>query len=105
MRQVQDKGFDMTPKGFISVPSNKWSDLLEDHRTFVQTYNANVKHNDSVKELIAPDGVIFQNKARQIDAIEQMEETLNEKEDKTSKKKKKIRLHLKQSKNPDGNRR
>jgi hypothetical protein len=67
----------------------------------MQTYDAKIKHNDSIKDLTAPDGFVSQNKARRIDTVERREETVNEEKNYTSKKKKKIRFTLQQSKIPD----
>jgi hypothetical protein len=69
------------------VPSNECFGLPKHHRTFVQTYYAKVKHNESVQELTTPDGFIFQNKARQVDTVEPKEEIIDVQTDKSSKKK------------------
>jgi hypothetical protein len=89
-RRVQGEASDTTEKGLISVPSNKWFGLPEEHQTFVQTCNAKVKHNESVKELNTPDGFIFQNKARWVDMVEPMEEIIEVQKDKTSEKNKTV---------------
>jgi hypothetical protein len=61
-RRVNEGGFGTNPRGSISIPYVDWVDLPEDHKVFVQSYNAKIKHNESVKELKVPDDLFFTTK-------------------------------------------
>ena len=56
----QDGDIKITPndKGLLSVSKDIWFDTLsEDSKTFIQNYNAKIKHNESVAELVPPTGI------------------------------------------------
>jgi hypothetical protein len=119
VRRVKEDGFETTVKGFLSIPYANWVDLPEDHKAFVQTYNAKIKHNESVKELSTPDGFVFQNKARRMDNAEitgttdvtkdspadgtEVTEDIGTNHTAPNTRKKRISFNLEQLENPDGN--
>jgi hypothetical protein len=107
-RRVNEGNFGT--KGSISIPYVNWVDLPEDQKVFVQSYNAKIKHNESVKDLKVPDGFVFPNKARRLGNVETADGTKDSKiisttgtqdTDNTDKvsvpRKKKIRFNLDQS--------
>jgi hypothetical protein len=89
-----------TSSGCLMVPTDKWSNLPEDHRTFVMDYNSKIKHKDSVKDMKSQDGFMFSTKARRMGTSAQTKTVTSEKKAETSKKKK-IRFDLEQSQNSD----
>jgi hypothetical protein len=75
VRRVKEGGYETTMGGYLSIPYSYWVDLPEDHKVFVQNYNAKVKHNEPVKELSTPKGFVFHNKARRVDNAEIIDNT------------------------------
>jgi hypothetical protein len=80
-RRVNEGGFETNIRGFLSIPYTSRVDLPEDDKVFVQTYNAKIKHNESVKELSPPDGFGFHNKARRLGTTDIREGTKDSKVD------------------------
>jgi hypothetical protein len=58
----------LTPngKGLISVPYQEWTKLDEDVKTYIQEFNAKVKHGESTSDLSVPKGLEVSSKRRRI---------------------------------------
>ena len=54
-------------KGIIWFPTGKWFGLNEEEKTFIQKWNAAIKHGEDTKD-IKLDGVTIENKARRVDS-------------------------------------
>jgi hypothetical protein len=89
-----------TSSGCLMVPTAKWNNLPDDHRTFVMDYNSKIKHKDSVKDMTSPDCFIFPTEARCMGTSAQTDAVTSEKKAETSKKKK-IHFNLEQSQHSD----
>ena len=99
----------LSKTGCISVSHEKWkNDLTEEDKTFVQAFNAKVRHGESTKAMTLPSGVkIIENKTirRTSDEIPD-EEKQESKKESTQKRKdlgprKKITFNLDHSKDKD----
>ena len=78
-------------KGRIHFRSRDWRQLTDDEKTWVQTYNAAIKHGESTKEIKPPQGVtIVNNKARRVTTTEVTEGEAKS----TTKSKKRITFNL-----------
>jgi ribosomal protein L44E len=104
-RCVSEESFETTSSGYLSIPHSKWYDLPDSHKTYIQECTAKVKHNESVKELTKPDNFQFHNKARRMDFHVRENDTATKDTEKktTVPPRKKIRLKLEQSENPEDN--
>jgi hypothetical protein len=58
----------LTPngKGLISVPYQEWTKLDEDVKTYIQEFNAKIKHGESTSDLSVPKGLEVSSKRRRI---------------------------------------
>ena len=52
------------PSGLLSVENDAWQDMEMEKKSFIQEYNARVKHNGNYKELEVPNGMILKNRPR-----------------------------------------
>jgi hypothetical protein len=73
------------------VPNDKWSNLTDEDKAFVQKYNSKIKHNESVDGIDIPNGVTIKTKSRRnktSNTEEEDEDGDNESEAPPSKKQK-----------------
>ena len=45
--------------GFIKVSNSNWKAMAKDQRSFLQRYNAKIKHKEDLNELQTPDDIIL----------------------------------------------
>ena len=55
-----------TANGLLSFPSQEWVKLTDEEKTFIQSYNSRVKHNEPIDDIQIPKGVTIKNKSRRI---------------------------------------
>ena len=79
-------------KGRIHFRSRDWRNLTDEEKTFVQTWNAAVKHGESTDDVKRPEGVTIVNKARRVGATKIIDGEAQP--DTTTKRKKRITFNL-----------
>lgn len=55
-----------TQRGLLSFPNREWQQLSDEEKTFVQTYNSKVKHDEPTDDLPRPQGLVIKNTPRRI---------------------------------------